>query len=172
MGHAISAFIGQYAPLRAIADALCHTHIATLSQGYNLLPIHIEVLDHCTFNLPGNLPDEYPEFIRLFPELIVVARQQAVHAPIAYIETDYFGGVGTQAAILWHRDGIYGPFQTETKYEQNVVRVVPADQRAINRILRRLGAQRETAIDEFDALGLGRFRSNEAWTEHIKSESQ
>jgi hypothetical protein len=169
MGHSISAFIGQYGPLRAIADALCHTHIAALPQGYSMLPVRIEVLDQCTFSLPGHLPDEYPEFMRLFPELIVVARQQASHAPLAYVETDYFGGVGTQAAVLWHGETIYGPFQSETQYEKSVVQVVPADQRAINRVLQRLGIQQEAAVDEFDALGLGQFRSNEAWIEHSES---
>jgi len=157
----ISAFIGQETTLRSIASAICHTHIAVLPQGYFLLPILVEVLDACSFS--GNFPEEYPEFSGLFPELIAIAHQHADPLPLAYVETDYFGGVGTQAAILWDGNHIYGPFQSNTRYEQGELHAVPAGERPINQVLQRLGVQRGTAFDEFDALGLGRFRSNEAW---------
>ena len=39
----------------------------------------------------------------------------------------------------------------------------PLLERAINRAVRHLGVERGGSLYEFDALGLGRHRSNEAW---------
>jgi hypothetical protein len=86
------------------------------------------------------------------------------------VETDYFGGIGTQAAIVWRHSTIYGPYQSATRYEHDRLISVPAEQRAINRALQLLGVQRGTAIDEFDALGLGHYRSIEAWLKHAPAD--
>jgi hypothetical protein len=163
MGHMLAAFISQSAALRALAAACGHTQIIALPHGFFLLPIQVELLDHDHFQLPNPLPTEYPAFRLLVPELIVIAGQHAQAAPIAYVETDYHGGVGTQAAMLWYRDTIIGPVQTETRPMLGRRDMVPAEQRAINQILHHLGVQPTTRNDCFDTLGLGRFRSNEAW---------
>ncbi len=85
----------------------------------------------------------------------------AEHAPVAYIEADYFGGVGTQAALGWHRDERLGPFITESR--PDVPREPDPEQWAINRVLRYLGVEKGAAFDAFDALGLGRQRNTSRW---------
>jgi hypothetical protein len=71
---------------------------------------------------------------------------------VAYVETEYFGGDGVQAAAVWEGGAIaFGPRQ--------------ADAGPINEALRLLGVERTTAQDEFDTVGLGRHRRNEGWIE-------
>jgi hypothetical protein len=78
--------------------------------------------------------------------------------PIAYIETDYFGGTGEQCAISWSQGTILcGPLRSNEK--------TPFNHRAINCVLQSLGVLRGNSCDEFAALGLNRYRENEAWVE-------
>jgi hypothetical protein len=74
-----------------------------------------------------------------------------------------FGGTGTQAAVVW-RDGevclgpattVFGPDAPERTSSQQWW--------AFNRALRKLGASRDDASDEFDALCLGKWRHTEDW---------
>jgi hypothetical protein len=69
---------------------------------------------------------------------------------LMYFETEYFGGVGAQAAAVF-RDGelVFGP---------------ESGKRPINHALKLLGVQvTPPAHDEFEALGLHRRRSTEEW---------
>ena len=64
---------------------------------------------------------------------------------VAYVEAEYFGGVGEQRAVVW-RDGA----GTE-----------PA---TINDALQILGVRRTADRDEFDSIGLGRHRTTRDWS--------
>lgn len=89
------------------------------------------------------------------------ARAASAESPIVYVETEYHGGTGAQAAIIWRYGKVLlGPIITVT--EDNKPPTPLADH-AINRCLRQIGVSRGSALDEFDALGLGRHRSNEDW---------
>ncbi len=165
MGHAIAAFIGHYAALHTAIRSLPHVHLIALAQDYGLLPVSEAFYDALAAQAPSPQPDKYPVFVYLSASLITLGEELSHHTPVAYVETDYFGGVGTQAAILWQDGDVYGPFSTETRYERNELIVTAAEQRAINRVLQRLGVRRETAKDEFEALGLRRYRSTEDWLE-------
>lgn len=68
------------------------------------------------------------------------------HGPVAYVETDYFGGVGEQSAILC---------------EARQRLVTSRDGDAINQVLARMGVLCVGDDDEFDSLGLGLFRRNQ-----------
>ncbi|WP_162908413.1 hypothetical protein [Allorhizocola rhizosphaerae] len=78
---------------------------------------------------------------------------------MAYVELDYFGGVGSQFAAVWH-GGILvlGPLVL-TEDEP-----LPAPGWSpISQALRRLGVSVDGHYDEFDAIGLGRHRHVEDW---------
>jgi hypothetical protein len=62
--------------------------------------------------------------------------------PLAYVEAEYFGGVGEQHAAVWD-GGTTGS--------------------AISQALRRLGAVASAGEDEFSAVGLDRHRHGEGW---------
>jgi len=89
-------------------------------------------------------------FSRLSEPLARAAERISRHGAIAYVETDYFGGVGKQSAAVWEQGRLTLPPATD-------------DMGPINSALRLLGVQRSFARDEFDTIGLGWKRNNEAW---------
>ena len=63
---------------------------------------------------------------------------------LAYVETDYFGGIGTQGGVL---------------YENGRIRIAPhSGDGTINLLLRELGVKCLANKDEFDSLNLGNYR--------------
>lgn len=72
-------------------------------------------------------------------------------SPVAYIETEYFGGHGEQTAVFW----VGGKIQY---FGQN-------SYGPINHALRTLGVKATADLDEFDTVGLARYRSNRDFQE-------
>jgi hypothetical protein len=70
---------------------------------------------------------------------------------IAYIEAEYFGGNGSQKAIIWK--------------DNKRLSVFPDSRDAINKILQILSVTPDKRKDEFDTVGLGRYRDMEEWVE-------
>ncbi|WP_317444629.1 hypothetical protein [Streptomyces collinus] len=78
--------------------------------------------------------------------------------PVAYVEAEYFGGVGEQRAVVC--DGgavVLGPLHLEEGQP-----FAPAGS-PISQALRRLGVVARAGGDEFSAAGLDRYRHGEAW---------
>ena len=71
---------------------------------------------------------------------------------LAYIETNYFGGAGSQAAAVLSGDRIL------MRAAIPVTRNPAQKDDPINAALRMLGVQTTAGEDEFDTLGLRRFR--------------
>jgi hypothetical protein len=88
---------------------------------------------------------------------------EASHAaPVAYVEAEFWGGEGHQAAAVWDR-GVRVLDVIEPEPEAGVP-ARPLREGAINQALRRLGVRVTGGeVDEFDSVGLGRFRSTEEW---------
>jgi hypothetical protein len=91
-------------------------------------------------DVPASVPGVFPNdavLRRMARELTLEA------APtFAVIMTEYFGGVGDQWACAF-----------------NGTRRVTGDKATINDVLRALGVVRRGEADEFDTVGLGRYRS-------------
>lgn len=78
--------------------------------------------------------------------------------PVAYAELDYFGGVGSQAAVVWDTgEPVWGPRILEAKQP------VPQEGTPVSCALKRLGVVAAQGLDEFDTVGLGRHRHMESW---------
>ena len=74
--------------------------------------------------------------------------EQSEEHPLAYIETDYFGGVGEQNAVV--------------AVEGRVVIGPESGSNVINKALQVIGVRRlSPALDEFDALGLDCLLDND-----------
>lgn len=88
----------------------------------------------------------FPELDRFTEAVRELMERYSFHTKLAYIETDYFGGKGTQGGLL---------------YENGSVAVAPraAGSGVINALLSELGVWREPGKDEFDSLGLGKYRT-------------
>jgi hypothetical protein len=85
---------------------------------------------------------------------VTLLKEASKDEALVYVETEYFGGDGGQGAIVAHRGDIFfGPAEGDG---------------SINAALRLLEAKKDGAHDEFDAVGLGRFRSNEDWIEQSR----
>jgi hypothetical protein len=143
MGYTLQALIGEFASLEqaGLPDAT----IIALPQGKALIPLSTAFrVKHDISFLP--LTDEG---VDVFPKSI----ESLIHriAKIAYLEAEFFGGEGVQAAAIWNYGKlIFGP-------------LVAPD--AINRALSLLGVSNEDHIDEFEALKLGSRRNTDDWIE-------
>ncbi|WP_232660619.1 hypothetical protein [Pseudonocardia sp. TRM90224] len=77
--------------------------------------------------------------------------------PLAYVEADFFGGVGFQRAAVWFDgDLVLGPISVEPGKPA-------AGCTPISQALRALGVVSGGHEDEFDAVGLGRHRETDDW---------
>ncbi len=150
MSHAIQALLVTTSCAAAAARDLPHTRPILIGQGIHLVPIVDATFDALRERFPNLKDPGEPEFWRLSGPVAHVAQALSALGPVAYIETDYFGGAGQQAAMVW---------------DAGAVRMPPeqAESGSINIALRLMGVSRGSAHDEFDAVGLGACRNNEDW---------
>jgi len=157
MGHHINGFIARGDELLKAAERLPGALVKSLSMGYGFLPV--------TEDLAGDDdPAPFGDLERLTTRLGAWAEEVSGEFPLAYVETEYFGGEGSQAAMVWAAgEVVFGPVRTSDLREGGNSSARKLLDGAINRALRHLGVNRGAVRDEFDALGLGQHRSNESW---------
>jgi hypothetical protein len=73
-----------------------------------------------------------------------------------------FGGTGTQAMVAW-RDGEVWAGPATTEFSWPPPDPASSPHWAFNQALRKLGVDRGEALDEFEALNLGKHRHTENW---------
>jgi len=157
MGHCIRGFIGRRDDLRRAADGLPGARVVALAAGFGFLPVTDRLAD-------DREAVPFEDLERLTTRLCRWAEEESCLFPLAYVETEYFGGHGWQAAVAWVGGrAVFGPLRTPDLREASKLAPIPLRQRAINQAVRHVGVDRGAALDEFEALGLGRHRSNEAW---------
>ncbi|MEU9782188.1 hypothetical protein AB0H92_14660 [Streptomyces phaeochromogenes] len=154
MGYQLQAVIAGDELLRAVSQDVPGARVAALRQGLLLMPMTDEVFDAVTDGSSGGALG----FWRLPGGFEGLLAQWSAAGPVAYVEADYFGGVGEQRAAVW-ADGalVLGPLDVPTK--KRFSRPVSP----ISQALRRLGARRSLGEDEFEAVGLDRYRDNDGW---------
>jgi hypothetical protein len=150
MGHAIEALIIPDTVAGLVPEMLPHTRAVSLGHGLRIVPITAETFDALRERFPSLEDPPDPEFWKLSGPIAYVAEELSQHGAIAYIETDYFGGTGLQAATVW---------------ESRSVRMPPtrAKRGPINAALRVMGVRGRFMRDEFEIVGLGMHRSNDDW---------
>jgi hypothetical protein len=149
MTYVLQAVIAGDELLRAAAQNVPGARVAFLGQGLSLLPMTDEVFDAVTDDLAGTalgfwrLPDAFERKLA----------EWSSAGPVAYVEAEYFGGVGEQRAVVWADGALaWGPS------DRPATEVSP-----ISQALRRLGAVSGQGQDEFTAVGLDRHRHNDGW---------
>jgi hypothetical protein len=142
MGHHISA---------ALLKGLFDTKIArdfrltprALPQDVTLFPLHYLYSDHWTERL--GLEGPHADHPLLDGPVVHYLMKRIVNQPFfAVVETNYFGGLGTQSAAVYHGDLVVMP--------------PTLGRGTINQALRHLGVQPQKGADEFDTVGLGNYR--------------
>ena len=144
MGHQIQAVIGKREAIQVFADCWVQARVVDLPQDCGMVFLTDALFDGITELFDG--PDREPSSpLALFTSAIRWALEGAARpGPLAYIETDYAGGVGTQAGVLLERGKVVlGPVEGKG---------------TVNRLLNAIGVWHRPGEDEFDALGLGRYR--------------
>lgn len=150
MSYVIEAFIvGQSVDLVADLHGL---NVISLPQNFGLVPLNRDLLDGREITLLDAAEQTGAESSFIPETIAALARKLSVMGKIAYIEAEMFGGVGLQASVVWESGRIVaGPM---------------IEERAINHALKMIGVERGNNIDEFAALGLGRYRSTVGWLKH------
>ncbi len=100
------------------------------------------------FEKPGDRDRQIEDAQAAFARIASICETASAIVPVAYIEADFFGGGGTQAATVWDA--------------QRVVLGPLVEDNAINQALRKIGVQ-SGIRDEFDTLDLGRCRFTDDW---------
>ncbi|MGW8327449.1 hypothetical protein ACWGLE_06030 [Streptomyces sp. NPDC055897] len=154
MGYDLQAVIAEGEALRGAARDLPAARLASIGQGLSLMPMTAAVFDSVAdgsgvgalgfWRLPGGFEKALAAW--------------SAGGPVAYVEAEYFGGVGEQRAAVW--DGgtiVLGPLHVEEGQP------FPPAGSPISQALRRLGVVASAGEDEFSAVALDRHRHGEAW---------
>ena len=158
MGHNVRLLVGSPRVLSAYATLTPMAHLFSLTSGASL----------CVLPLDDDLHDALHRAYgtcewRTSPPLVssgdmAFAAEASRQGPLACLETSYFGGAGHQAAIVWASGEIVlGPHVLK---RQDQERRSPALW-PVNAALRLLGVSPRDGEDEFQAMGLHFYRSNE-----------
>ena len=144
MGHNINAFIGKNNIIEKLSDDWIKARTIPLKQGFSMVYLTDELLDDMTEL--SDLENEWdcPEMMFFTKTVFQIMQRYSKNTILAYIETDYFGGTGTQAGVLFEN----GKIVIEPTKEEKI----------INKILHRLGVYKEKDKDEFDSLSLRNYR--------------
>ncbi|CAG7643425.1 hypothetical protein [Actinacidiphila bryophytorum] len=156
MSYELQAVIAEERLLRAAVRDLAGAGATSLGQGLALMVMTDRLFDAVTDGSPvGDLG-----FWLLPGGFERTLAGWSTAGPVAYVEADFFGGVGEQLAAVW-ADGarVWGPLHTP------VGQPFPAAGSPISQALRRLGAVAHAGGDEFSAVGLDRHRFSEDWTD-------
>lgn len=144
MGHHIKAIIGKQADIQKLADDWVYGKLIELPQDFGMVPMTITLLDDVEEITELSESELDCGLDGLDESVIWLLENYSFHTKLAYIETDYFGGVGTQGGVL---------------YENGREKISPqAGKGTINVLLKELGAWRKSDTDEFDCLELGKYR--------------
>ena len=140
MGHNITAIITQ-PPFKDEVARKYDLPVIFLPQDFVLIGLEAAHSDHWTEEL-GLDYGENTDIILDCPVTHHFAREMRL-SRYAIIHTDYFGGIGTQFAVV---------------YEQGKV-IMETREGGINAALRRMGVWKMGDLDEFDSIHLGDHRS-------------
>ncbi len=149
MSQIISGIVCHSALAEKLTNAFPGDTIKPLAQDYVLLP-----LDQQRARQNGDESPIFPSSYELTERSAAVLARLSFHGDVAFIEAEYYGADGFQTAIVWRAGAIvYGPSRSD---QQAATGTAYPD--AVSGALRMLGARYGDVGDEFQALGLGRYR--------------
>jgi hypothetical protein len=153
MAYDIQALIARAVVLGPHSVHSPDIHLVTLAQELVLMPMSEQLHDRLS------TPDgDSLGFWGFPPGFAEVLAAWSAAGPIAYVEAEFFGGVGEQRTAVWDRGMVVlGPlFCGEGES-------IPAAGTPISQALRRLGVTSHGEVDEFTAVGMARHRNTEQW---------
>ena len=143
MGHQIEVIIGKREDMRQITEGWC-CQALELPQDFVMVYLTDQLFDRIT-GLRGVPDREISGELTYLTEAIHQFLQEiSRQGRLAYIETDYAGGYGSQAGVL---------------YENGRMADAPrSGEGTVNQLLHQLGVSCSRGQDEFDSLELYKYR--------------
>jgi hypothetical protein len=154
MSYDLQAVIADEEVLRIATRHLPAARLASIGQGLSLMPMTDSLFETVAASSGAGVLG-----FRRFPEgFEKTLAGWSAGGPVAYVEAEYFGGVGEQRAAVWDGGTIaLAPLHVDEGEP------FPSAGSPVSQALRRLGVVAGAGEDEFSAVGLGRHRHNEAW---------
>lgn len=149
MAYVIRALLLTTPAAAALAAIRPDMTVTNLGQGLNLLPLPPSRLKEFGTNAEVFEVGENGEFDDYTAGVAEILEQIAKEGDAAFVGAEFHGGSGTQWAIVH-----------SANHKPQAIK--GAD--AINQALRQLGVASVPPSDEFETIGLGRFRTTEDWT--------
>jgi hypothetical protein len=163
LGHVIHAVIGSRVVVEEFSNRWTLAYPISLPQNFVMIPFTAALFDDIAELMSVSDPDPFAEFERLSASAEIALSEVSRVGALGYIETDFFGGCGTQSAIAWNKGKILlGALKSEIIWNGKSYEETPTGKSAINQILSALGVWTDQKKDEFDMLGLGHFRDTES----------
>ena len=147
MGHTVTAIVAK-SPVAAHLVTAHGLVSVKLVNDLRLVPLEDDDLD----SLGMDFSKTTTGFNYLSPEFVEFCEEVSVLGPLVYLETDYFGGMGSQAAAAFSGGSL-------------VATAPLTGEEAINTALRSIGVVASSGLDEFDSIGLSRYRYTSDWKE-------
>lgn len=146
MGHCVTAIIAGPPVIELMKDERSLI-AADLLDGLRLIPLEDDDMQL----LATDFIQPIEGFNYLTQNLMGVCAKYSLNGPLVYLETEYFGGMGNQAAAAFANGELVPPSPV-------------SGQGAINKALRSVGVISTIAgVDEFDFVGLSRYRHTSDW---------
>ncbi|MFV2103850.1 hypothetical protein [Micromonospora sp. LOL_024] len=164
MSYQLSAVIADAGLLREETRELDHAVLGALRQDFDLLPLTPQLVQELIGTPPDYAADEpgpeQPFTLVLSATLTEVLAHWSRRGPLAYVEAEFVGGAGHQAAAVWVGGTLaWGP-RFDAAFDG------PRPEWPINAALTELGAEPGQWIDPFAELGLHVERNTEGWLAH------
>lgn len=156
MGHALRLFAGPLPVLRHYRrlDTRARIYALTPAPMHYVLPVDDDL--HDAFHVSYGTGDWVESGPQLSSGDMAFAAKASRGGVLAYLETEFFGGIGTQGAAVWAGGVlVLGPLALE--FGQQTRR--PASMWPINAALKRIGVVPAAQRDAFETFGLGAYRS-------------
>lgn len=164
MSYQLSAIIADVGLLHGETRGLDHAVLGNLRQEFALLPVTSQLVEELT-GAPLDYAVEEPTPERPFTLVLSTALTETLadwsrQGPVAYVEAEFAGGVGHQAAAVWlGGQRIWGP-RFDSAFDG------PRGRWPINAALVEVGVEPGPWVDLFAELGLHVERNTAGWLAH------
>ena len=158
MGHCIHAIVAPIETADSIAERWPELPRLDRDNGFSVFPIDAELIDDkiAPVKTPTETGDEFMLLTDGFRNLLSSISRDG---QLAYVETEYFGGVGGQGALVC-RDG------------EEIMMAAFANSGMINKALRLIGVRRGLLADEFTVAGFSEVRNNDDLLDLIEAQNR
>src|SRR4051812_43620198 len=113
MGYVLQAFIAEEPVLISLASGLTHARLVPLGYGLAMIPLTEALFDEMNQTAIASGISATPGRSWYYPEGVAWAVEWSAQGLIAYVEADFFGGVGYQHSVVCRGGGIIlGPIHS------------------------------------------------------------